>query len=64
MMLEHTLVMSGETVDMNTAWQGWPAKSFQGIGQHQLRITDMLSGDKSIEHFYNDSPNYNWQEKV
>ena len=64
MMLEHTLVMSGEAVDMSTSWQGWPAKSFQGIGEHQLRITDMLSGDKSIEHFYSESVNYNWQEKV
>jgi len=24
MMLEHTLVMGGETVDSNKAWQGWP----------------------------------------
>ena len=24
MMLEHTLVMGGETVDSRKAWQGWP----------------------------------------
>ena len=24
-MLEHTLVLSGETVDTGSVWQGWPA---------------------------------------
>ena len=26
-MLEHTLVMAGETVDIGSVWQGWPSRS-------------------------------------
>ena len=51
MMLEHTLVMSGESVDKGTAWQGWPARNFQDIEQHQLCIADMLGGDQKHKRF-------------
>lgn len=38
MMLEHTLVMSGECLDEGMMWQGWPCK-FQGpIKEHRLEL--------------------------
>ena len=38
MMLEHTLVMSGETCDQDTVWQGWPANSIFPLHQYRTQF--------------------------
>jgi carbonic anhydrase/acetyltransferase-like protein (isoleucine patch superfamily) len=35
MLLEHTLVMSGETCDSDTVWQGWPSNFIVPLSRYQ-----------------------------
>jgi hypothetical protein len=42
MMLEHTLVMAGETVDMGSVWQGWPSSSSTSLFAHRQKMAKLL----------------------
>jgi len=42
MMLEHTLVMAGETVDMGSVWQGWPSSSSTSLFAHRQKVAKLL----------------------
>lgn len=42
-MLEHTLVLSGETVDSGSVWQGWPAKKKFFLEDYRSDIRRVLT---------------------
>eukprot|EP01038_Epipyxis_sp_PR26KG_P009637 gene9637-12976_t len=42
MLLEHTLVMSGEVVDTGSVWQGWPSRAQMTRAQHRRNIDQCL----------------------
>jgi hypothetical protein len=42
-LLEHTLVLAGETVDSGSVWQGWPSQVHYPIGEHRAGLTNLLS---------------------
>lgn len=46
MLLEHTLVLAGETVESGTVWQGWPSDSQKSLNSHRSRVKALL--DKSL----------------
>ena len=46
MLLEHTLVLAGETVECGTAWQGWPSASQRSLNSHRSHVKALL--DKSL----------------
>lgn len=41
--MEHTLVISGETVDYGSVWQGWPSQLHYPIREHRDGLTNLLS---------------------
>ena len=41
--LEHTLVLSGECVDSGSVWQGWPSKAHASLSQHRQTINKAIS---------------------
>ena len=43
MLLEHTLVMAGETVDCGSVWQGWPTRSQIALLKHRSTSHQQLS---------------------
>ena len=43
MLLEHTLVMAGETVDCGSVWQGWPTRSQITLLKHRSTSHQQLS---------------------
>jgi carbonic anhydrase/acetyltransferase-like protein (isoleucine patch superfamily) len=42
-LLEHTLVISGETVDRGSVWQGWPSQLHYPLREHRDGLTNLLS---------------------
>ena len=46
-LLEHTLVLAGETVESGTVWQGWPSSTQETLSLHRSRIKRLL--DRSLE---------------
>jgi len=42
-LLEHTLVISGEMVDSGSVWQGWPSHLHYPLGEHRSGLTNLLS---------------------
>jgi hypothetical protein len=42
-LMEHTLVISGETVDYGSVWQGWPSQLHYPIREHRDGLTNLLS---------------------
>ena len=48
-LLEHTLVLAGESVDCDTVWQGWPSEAQISLKEYeshiQRNIEDLLSTD-------------------
>lgn len=42
-MLEHTLVLSGETVDTGSVWQGWPAEKKFFLEDYRIDIRRALT---------------------
>ena len=42
-LLEHTLVISGDRVDAGTVWQGWPSQVHYPLGEHRTGLTNLLS---------------------
>eukprot|EP01038_Epipyxis_sp_PR26KG_P006462 gene6462-8890_t len=41
-MLEHTLVMAGETVDSGSVWQGWPSRSQISLKRYRQGVQRIL----------------------
>lgn len=42
-LLEHTLVISGERVDAGAVWQGWPSQVHYPLGEHRIGLNNLLS---------------------
>jgi hypothetical protein len=42
MLLEHTLILSGDSVDAYTVWQGWPSKVQVRLDDYQKRLNARL----------------------
>jgi hypothetical protein len=42
-MLEHTLVLSGETVDTGSVWQGWPAGKKFFLEDYRIDMSRVLT---------------------
>lgn len=47
MLLEHTLILSGDAVDAHTVWQGWPSKVEQRLTEYQRKLRSRLA---RLEH--------------
>ncbi len=45
-LLEHTLVLAGETVECGAVWQGWPSASQRSLAGHRSHSKALL--DKSL----------------
>ena len=41
-LLEHTLILLGETVEPSTVWQGWPCKVSKSLKEHNLDILELF----------------------
>jgi hypothetical protein len=46
-LLEHTLILSGDAVDAHTVWQGWPSKVEQRLTEYQRKLSLRLA---RLEH--------------
>lgn len=42
-LLEHTLVISGDRVDAGSVWQGWPSQIHHPLAEHRAGLTNLLS---------------------
>jgi len=42
MLLEHTLILAGDSVDSMTVWQGWPSKTRKSMKQHRKELFSLL----------------------
>jgi acetyltransferase-like isoleucine patch superfamily enzyme len=42
-LLEHTLVISGDRVDAGSVWQGWPSEVHTPLREHRQGVTNLLS---------------------
>lgn len=62
MMLEHTLVMAGETVDRGTVWQGWPSSNSISLFAHRQKIATRLD-QVAIKGFAHNSEEGNHKKK-
>jgi hypothetical protein len=50
-LLEHTLVISGEVVDEGMVWQGWPSIVHYPLREHRDGLTHLLSTSTHLDLF-------------
>ena len=50
MLLEHTLVLSGETVSENSVWQGWPNEALMSLKEYREHMKSLKDHCKFLEH--------------
>jgi hypothetical protein len=47
-LLEHTLILAGDTVDTRTVWQGWPSKVSKSLKQHEDGLVRLFARHRII----------------
>jgi hypothetical protein len=50
-LLEHTLVISGEVVEEGMVWQGWPSLLHYPLREHREGLTHLLSTSSHLDLF-------------